>query len=642
MTGSRKKPEITRPGAVSDALQPDDPQRFDFAERVELAPEHPGVYVMKDAAGEVIYVGKAKSLKARLKQYLHGQDERFFVHFLGAVLGDIEVVLTHSAKEALLLEDQLIKQFQPRYNVKLKDDKRFIHLRIGSRHAYPRLEVVRKPAKDKARYFGPYASASSARATLRQVNRYFKLRTCTDQTFRNRSRPCLEHQIKRCPAPCVLPVPADEYHRHIEDVAMFLDGRRAALIDELRARMMKAAEGEDFEHAAMLRDQWRAVERSLEAQSAVILGSRRDVDAVGLHREGAKVAVAVLRFRSGTLLGARGYALTGQEFPDAEVLAGFCRDYYSLGHEIPDDVLLPVEIDAEDALGEWLTDLRRERGGAERKVKVAAPSRGTKRRLVGAAIDNAKQVFEDRLRQSDAQQVLDGLRRKLGLRALPERIECYDISNIQGTDPVASMVVFEQGEPAKKEYRSFKIRSLETPNDFAMMYEVLTRRFSRGLREGGKLPDLVVVDGGVGQLKMAVAALSDLGVHDVDVCGLAKARTQQSDDDKRSRRSPERVFLPGKQHPVILKQTSDEVYLLTRLRDEAHRFAITFHRKRRGKRTLKSALDDIPGVGPARRKALLQAFGSVKAMRGKTAAELAVVAGIGEELAAVIVAKLAE
>ena len=629
--------EKSRPGDVAvDAPA----AAFDFAARVEQAPEHPGVYLMKDAAGEVVYVGKAKSLRARLKQYLHGQDERFFVHFLGGVLGDIELVLTGSAKEALLLENELIKQHQPRYNVKLKDDKRFIHLRIGGRHAFPRLEVVRKPAKDKARYFGPYASASSARATLRQVNRYFKLRTCSDQVFRNRSRPCLEHQIKRCPAPCVLPVEQADYGQHIDDVAMFLDGRGVALLDELRGRMTAAAQNEDFEHAAMLRDQWRAVQRSLERQNTVILGSRRDLDAIGLHREGARVAIAVLRFRSGTLLGARGYALPGQEFPDADVLGGFLRNYYELGHEIPDDVLLPCPIDTHEAMAEWLSDVRRARGGAERAVKIAVPARGTKKRLVAAAQDNAAQVFADRLRQGGAQQALVGLRSKLGLRAHPQRIECYDISNIQGTDPVASMIVFEDGEPAKKEYRSFRIRSGDTPNDFAMMYEVLTRRFSRGLREGTRLPDLVVVDGGMGQLKMAVAALSDLGVHDVEVCGLAKARTQASDDDGRAKRSPERVFMPGNPHPVVMKQTSDEVHLLERVRNEAHRFAITFHRKRRAKRILTSELDGIAGVGPSRRTALLRAFGSVKNLREAGVKEIASVEGVSLKVAQAVVTAL--
>ncbi len=629
---------IVRPGAVDADVSAS--TTFNFAERVELAPDHPGVYIMKDTAGKVVYVGKAKSLKARLKQYLHRHDERFFVHFLERVLGAIELVLTSSAKEALLLENELIKRHQPRYNVRLKDDKRFIHLRLGSGHAYPRLEVVRKPASDKARYFGPYASASSARATLRQVNRYFKLRTCSDQVFRNRTRPCLEYQIKRCPAPCALHVAHEQYHRHIDDVTMFLDGRRVTLVDELKARMMKASDKQDFEHAAMLRDQWHAVLRSLERQDAVMLRNKRDLDAVGLHREGARVALAVMRFRSGTLLGAQGYALADQEFPDADVVAGFVRDYYGRGHEIPDDLLLPCTIESEPEMAQWLTQLRTSRGLTNNKVKITVPARGTKRRLVSAAVDNAQQVFEDRLRQGGSRKVLESLQAKLGLRALPERIECYDISNIQGTDPVGSMVVFEGGEPAKSQYRSFRIRSGDTPNDFAMMYEVLTRRFTRGLKEGGALPDLVVVDGGVGQLKMAVTALADLGVHDVDVCGLAKSRTQASDDDGRSRRSPERVFLPANPHPVVMKQTSNEVHLLARLRDEAHRFAITFHRKRRNKRTFKSQLDKIPGIGPARRKALLVTFGSVKAIRQASQEQLCAVSGISEELATLIATTL--
>ncbi len=615
---------------------------FDFATRVDQAPEHPGVYLMKDRRGAVVYAGKAKSLRTRLRQYLLRQDERFFVNLLEHVLGDIELVLTATEKDALLLENELIKQHQPRYNVELKDDKRFIHLRLGSEHPFARLEVVRRPKKDGARYFGPYASAASARSTLRQVNRHFKLRTCTDSVFRNRSRPCLEHQIKRCPGPCVLPVSESEYGAHLHDVGLFLAGRQRQLINELEGRMKRAAEAEDFERAAVLRDQWRAVERSIERQHVALLDRlRSDIDAVGMHREGARLSMAVLGFRGGIMATSQGHALAEQEFPDDEVLAGFVERYYDRGNPIPDEVLLPQAIEAPEALAAWLTDLRRQAGGPQRAVQVRHPRRGIKRQLCDMATDNAAQVFEDRLRQrSGGMATLEGLRQRLALRALPRRMECFDVSNIQGTDPVASMAVFIDGELANRAGRRFKVRGKKTPDDFAMMYEILCRRFEHDEADGWPLPDLLVVDGGPGQLKMACAALADLGVHDVEAVGLAKARTETSDDQGPARRTPERIWLPDRPHPVILPQTSNEVYLLTRIRDESHRMAVTFHRKLRGGRTLRSEIDNIAGIGPTRRSALLKHFGSVRALRQATVQELAEVPGIGPETAARLHAQL--
>lgn len=627
-------PPPVAPGAVAEPSS--DGLPFDFAARLTQIPELPGVYLMKDRGGAVVYVGKAKSLRARLRQYLLLQDERFFVELLQEVLGDIEVVLTGSEKDALLLENELIKRHQPRYNVELKDDKRFIHLRLGAEHPFPRLEVVRRPAEDGARYFGPYASAASARATLRQINRHFKLRTCTDQVFRNRVRPCLEYQIKRCPGPCVLPVPQQEYAQHLRDVGLFLAGRGGELVADLKARMAGEAAAENFERAAVLRDQWRAVERSLERQHVALLDKlERDLDAVGLYREGARMAISMLTFRSGIMQGSEGFALHEQEFPDDEVIAGFLARYYDGGRPVPDEVLLPLSIEAPDALAAWLTDVRQQAGGPRRAVQVLHPQRGVKAQLCVMAADNAAQVFEDRLRaRASPGGIVAGLQRRLGLKNLPNRIECFDISNIQGTDPVASMVVFKGGEPAQDAWRRFKVRGQDTPDDFAMMYEVLCRRFERADEAGWELPDLLVVDGGPGQLKMALAALADLGVHDVEAVGLAKARTLPGEDRGPTRRSPERVWLPARAHPVVMPPTSNEVYLLTRIRDEAHRFAITFHRQRRRARILKSGLDDIPGVGPARRRALLSHFGSLAALRSASVDQIAAVEGIGPQMAA--------
>ncbi len=626
--------ESVRPGTVADPVT----RHFDFDERCKAAPDRPGCYLMIDRHGVICYVGKATSLRNRLRQYASGQDERFFVHLLDRVLGDIEFVITPTEKDALLLENELIKKHQPRFNVRLKDDKRFLHLRLDSNQNYPRLQVVRRPAEDKAQYFGPYASASSARATLAQINRHFQLRTCPDSAFKNRTRPCLEFQIHRCMGPCVLPVDVDVYHQHVRDVALFLSGRRSELLGRLKKRMADAAEGEEFERAGRYRDQIQAIETSLEQQHVSLLGRRKSIDAVGLYREGAKIAVTVLTFREGVLLGSQGYVLRDQEFPDAEVLEGFLLQLYERGQPVPDELLLPLVIDGEDALAEWLTDQRKLQAAllgesaARAQVEIRDPQRGLLSKLVEMATDNARQTFEDRVRASaKAEHTLLGLQKKLHLQRLPRRIECYDISNISGTDPVGSMVVFIDGEPANQEYRRYKIRTQDTPNDFAMMYEVLSRRIANAQDGRSPWPDLIVIDGGKGQLGMAQAALQDLGVQGVELCGLAKARTQESDDTGPSVSSPERVFRPGVKNAIVMPQNSNEVYLLTRLRDEAHRFAITFHRERRDKRVLQSWLDKVVGLGPARKKALLLAFGSLTAV--KEADETALAAVVGPALA---------
>lgn len=624
------------PGAVAEPVQ----RAFDFDERVRLAPERPGCYLMFDRQGVICYVGKAANLRARLRQYATGQDNRFFVHLLHKVLGDIELVITASEKEALLLENELIKKHLPRFNVRLKDDKRFLHLKLRTDENFPRLQVVRRPANDGAQYFGPYAAAASARATLAQVNRHFQLRTCHDTTFRNRTRPCLEYQIHRCPGPCVLPVDVADYAAHVRDVSLFLSGRRGELLGRLKKRMGEAVDSEQFELAGRYRDQLKAIESSLEQQNVVLAPQRKSIDAIGLYREGARVAVAVLTFREGVLLGSQGYVLKDQEWPDAEVAEGFAMQLYDRGQAVPDELLLPVEMEGTETLAEWLTDLRKARAALSAEpvsrahVVVTQPQRGVKARLTEMADENAKQHFAERIRTAATAQItLEGLQKRLHLMRLPRRIECYDISNISGTDAVGSMVVVLDGEAANREYRTFSVKTLDTPNDFAMMYEVLSRRFQKVIDGTSPAPDLVVIDGGKGQLKMAEQVLADLGVHGIDLCGLAKARTLDSDDKGKSKSSPERVFRPGQKNPIVMPQNSNEVYLLTRIRDEAHRFAITFHRKKRQIRQLKSKLDGVPGVGAVRKKALLQVFGSLKGVTEADEAALAAVPGVGGETA---------
>jgi len=610
---------------------PFDPERD--LERIATAP---GVYLMRDAAGTIFYVGKAANLRVRLRQYFGAtSDRRFFVSLLGRLLDDVEVILTSNEKEALILENELVKKHQPRFNVELKDDKSFLHLRIDDRVDWPRIDVVRRPRKDSAKYFGPYHSASKIRETLKLVERHFHLRNCDDLTFKNRSRPCLQHQIGRCPAPCVLPVDREAYLQGVRDVSLFLQGRRGELIEQLRAQMNAAAEALEFEVAARRRDQLMAIEGSLEKQQ-VIQGAAVDQDIIGLHRQGSHVEVALLTVRRGRMTGSRTFALAEQEVEDAEVLGSFLNLYYHAGNDVPDEVVVPLVPDAEAALAERLTEL------AGRRVLVRVPQRGTTRRLVEMAIKNAEQAFFQ-ARRADAvsNAALVKLKNRLRLSNLPFRIECYDIALFQGESPVASRVVFEGGVPKRADYRHYKIREVEGTDDFAMMREVLMRRLKRGLDEGD-LPHLIVVDGGRGQLGVATAVLSDLGIDGLDVVGLAKSRVL---DDGRAdvgapARSPERVFLPGRKDPVVLLSNTDELHVLTHLRDEAHRFANTFHRLVRDKKTLRSTLEDVPGVGPARAKALLKAFGSARRVAQASVAEIAAVPGFGEALAVEVKAKL--
>jgi excinuclease ABC subunit C len=544
------------------------------------------------------------------------------------------VVLTDSEKEALILEDDLIKRFQPRFNVKLVDDKRFLCLRIDPRETYPRLSVVRRFAKDGALFFGPYSSAQSIRETLRLINRHFMLRPCSDQVMAQRKQPCLQHQIKRCPAPCVYDLSGGEYAENVANVVAFLDGRETDLIDALRARMQRHSDALEYERAAQVRDQVRAVERSLERQRLVSPDFvNRDV--VGLYREGPAVELHVMRTRDGRLIDAKRYSLTDMEVPAGEVLADFGVRYYG-DSDIPDEILFPADMEWCEPLAAFLSEK------ARRSVRVLVPRRGDKKRLVDLAQRNARQAFVDKQRERGAAQTaIERLQRALHLRRAPESIECFDISHLHGEGVVASAVRFENGAPHKPLYRHYKIRSTADQDDFQAMYEVLSRRARRGLEEGD-LPVLMVIDGGKGQLNAARAALEDHGIDEVELISLAKARPVRRaiDDARPPERSAERVFVLGRKNPVVLRQDSAELFLLTRARDEAHRFAIGFQKRSRRKRMSRSALEDIPGVGPKRRQALLKEFGSVAKVRAANEAKLAAV--VGTRLAATIKRALAK
>ena len=590
--------------------------------KLESLPTEPGVYLMKDRRGEIIYVGKAVNLRNRVRSYFtRTGDTRAFVSLLDQFLGDIETVLVHNEKEALLLENELIKKHKPRFNVLLKDDKQYISLRLDRTQAYPRLEVVRRYQKDGARYFGPYSSASAIRETLRIINRYFHLRTCTDHVLANRKRPCLLHQIGRCPAPCVYPVPEQDYRKSVDEVVLFLEGKAGELVDGLRARMKQAAGELKFEEAARIRDQLLAIERSLERQK-VATTDFKDQDVFASHREGDRLLVYVLYVRQGRLNGGQAFPLGSQEFPDEELLPSFVNLYYDQGNFVPEEVLLPLDIEEREGLEALLTERKGER------VRVMVPKRGEKRDLVDMAQKNAEQaVIERRRTKDETEVVLRRLQERLHLRNLPRRVECFDISHFQGSSIVASQVAATDGEIDKSRYRRYRIKTLETQDDFASMHEVISRRLKRG-QEEGDLPDLLVIDGGKGQLASALAAAKDLGVEGVDIISLAKSRDLEVHDrDEESNRSPERVFIPHRKDPIVLRQNSAELYLLARLRDEAHRFAITFQQKSMRKGNFHSVLEEIPGVGDTRKKQLLRQFGSLKRVREATIEELAEVLG---------------
>jgi excinuclease ABC subunit C len=604
-------------------------------EKLGRLPEAPGVYLMKDAKADVIYVGKAANLRSRVRSYFSRGDGRAFVSLLDDLLADLEVVVTRNEKEALLLENELIKRHKPRFNVMLRDDKSFICLRLDTKHEWPRLEIVRAHGlrTDGALYFGPYASASSIRETLRVVNRHFQLRICSDSVLYNRKRPCILYQIKRCPAPCVYDVSRDDYAQSVRETVMFLQGKEVELVDRLRERMTTASSEMKFEEAARVRDQLFAVERSLERQRTV-LSKEVDEDAFGFFREADHILFYVLHVRAGRMVGGRGFPFSGQEFPDDELLSSFVGLYYDGGNLIPDVVLLPMPIEDAPAKADWLTEKR------GRRVKVQAPKSGAGADLVTMARENARTSFADHRRsREEVAAIAERLRQRLGLQRVPKRMECYDISNLQGDAVVASGVAFLDGEPDKDRYRHYHVKGVDGQNDFAAMYEVLSRRAKRGLVEND-LPDLFVIDGGKGQLGAAMAALKDAGVSGVDAVGLAKSRVIDRGRRESVERSPERVFVPGRKDPIVLRQNSPELFWLARIRDEAHRFAITFHRRQRTARNFRSELDAVSGIGAERKKALLRRFGSLQGVRKATQEEIAEVAGFGPHLAAQVYAAL--
>ena len=592
-------------------------------------PSRAGVYLMRDKAGKVIYVGKAKDLRARVRSYFNRADGRSQIEFLVKRVGDLETLVTSNDKEALILENNLIKQYKPRYNIRLKDDKSYLSIKVTTQHPWPRIFTTRKIVKDGSRYFGPFSSAVAARETVDIIEKHFLLRNCTDHNFKNRSRPCLQYEIKRCMAPCVLTVDPQEYREQVRQASLFIEGRQHELIAELRQRMAAKAEAMEFESAAKIRDQIQAVEKTLEKQRMVSHWGA-DQDIFGLYREGGFIEAQVLFVRQGKLTGTQAYSLEDLEFPDEEIMGSLLTQFYQGQRFIPDEILVPVELEDRDTRAEYLSDRK------GKNVSIQVPQKGDKRKLVEMAEQNARQSFTERHDQEKAREkMLQELQVQLRLKRYPQRIECFDISMIHGAHAVGSQVTFIGGEPDKGYYRHYRIRTIAPSSggdDFGMMLEILKRRFTRGKREE-EMPDLVVVDGGKGQLAMALAAMREVGVEGIDVVGLAKMRVQSAPRSAQIERSEERVFLPGQSNPVTLRRNSNALFLLQRVRDEAHRFAITHHKKLRSKQTLYSALDRVPGIGAARRRALLRTFGSMKGVEQASLDELRQIPSMNEKLA---------
>jgi len=596
-------------------------------ERVESLPAAPGVYLFKSESGRVLYVGKAQNLRARVRSYVSGGDGRPRIPDLVRRARDVDAVVTPSVKDALLLENELIKRHKPPFNVRLRDDKQYLALRLDPRERWPRLRQVRRFKQDGAWYFGPYTSAQAMRDAVSNLRRIFPLRSCSEANFADyarRGRPCIEYEMKRCLGPCCGLTDAASYAELVEGTALFLRGRSLDLVRELRARMAQAADEERFEDAARLRKRIEAVERTLERQQ-IVAEKPVERDVFSVARRGGEVEVQVLHVREGRLLGAQGYGFSEVEIDDGELLSSFLAQFYAPEHgrELPRELLLSVEPPEREALEAALAEQ------ALHRVELRLPQRGAAAELLRLAGTNAELSLARRLETRESvEDALRELAERLALRALPRRIEGYDISTFRGSLSVGSRVRFADGVPEKDGYRRYRIREAAPDDDYACLREVLGRRLAR--RDTEPLPDLLLIDGGRGQLAVAQAAMRDAGV-ELDCVGIAKQRDAES-PSPRVRRSgglkAERLFRPERVDPVLLAPSSKGLLLLQRVRDEAHRFAIEFQRDLRSRANQASILEELPGIGPGKRRALLRALGSLRAVREASPQALEAVAGI--------------
>lgn len=614
--------------------------RREFKERYPNIPDRPGVYLMKDAHGEVVYVGKAVSLRNRVRSYFHASSTDYTgkVRRLVYEVADIEFIITDSEVEALILECNLIKKHRPRFNVRLKDDKRYPYIKISWQEDYPRVFITRHRMEDGGRYYGPYTSVSAVHQTLDLLRKLFPYLTCKREITGHDERPCLYYHIKRCLGPCIGAVSKEEYRAMIQRISLFLEGRTEEIIADLKAQMAEAAAQLRFEKAAEKRDLIQAIEQ-VTVRQKVVLKTPKDQDVIAFVCDDGLACVQVFFIRQGKLIGREYFLLTGTtDEDDQEVLTSFLKQFYDEAAYVPPEILLPTSVEESSLIEEWL---RTRRGGGE--VVLRVPRRGQLRELVQMAAANAAETLSSLRAQWEVDETkhteaLIELQEALGLGAAPVRIEGYDISNIQGTAATGSMVVFVKGVPRKSDYRRFQIRTVPGADDYAMMQEVLRRRFRRALETGGGeqtispgkkrdkslsvLPDLILIDGGKGQLNAALEVLQEYGLDNLAVASLAKPR--------------EELFVPTQSDPIVLPRDSQALYLVQRVRDEAHRFAVSYHRAVRRKKGLASQLEEVPGIGPRRRQALLQHFGSIEAIRQASVDELAAVPGMTRKTAELV------
>jgi len=595
-------------------------------DKLSGTPNDPGVYLMKDAEGKVIYVGKAKNLKKRLSSYFKesSQKESRQIDLKTRVLVkkvlSFDTIITRTEKEALILESNLIKQYRPRYNVILKDDKRYPSLRLDIKSQYPSLNIVRKIEKNGAQYFGPFSSSQAVRQTLKIIHKTFKLRKCKTKNFKQRSRPCLNYQIGACLAPCCLNVDNKTYNEIVKEVILFLKGRTPELIKKIKKQMTSAARNQDYERAAVLRDKIFALEKILEKQVAVTTDFK-DRDVIAIADSPEISLIALLFVRGGYLVGKMHFSFTKTISTKAEMVSAFIRQYYEKTHFIPQEVLVPIPLEDTCVLEDWLTAIN------QKKVRILYPIRGEKTQLVKMAANNAQNSLKDLTASTDAAiDISVRLQKRLRMDKMPERIECFDNSNISGTEPVAGMVVFENGKPNKSLYRKYKIKTVNKQDDYAYMAEILTRRYGKG-EKSKPYPDLLIVDGGKGHLNIAVSIIKKFKLEkNFEIIGIAKKDAARGETN-------DKVYQLGRANPVNFGREGDLLLFLQKIRDEAHRFAIFFHRKRRDKKSIHSVFDTVSGIGKKRKEILLKHFGSIDRISKATLEELISLPGIDRKIA---------
>lgn len=614
--------------------------RFEeIKERVKEFPTQSGVYLMKGPGDKIIYIGKAKSLRNRVRSYFtDSKDHSPKTRLLVSNILEVEYILTKTEVEAFLLEASLIKKHRPKYNIRLRDDKAYPYIRFTWSEEFPRLYLARKVKKDGSMYFGPYTSGFAVQGTIRFLNRTFKIRDCGDAMFNTRKRPCMTYQIGRCTAPCVQYISQEDYRSEVEGAKLFLKGQNRKVVKSLTEKMMASAEEEKFEVAARLRDSISSIKAILEKQAVINDTTEKDQDAVGFYGDERGCLIETVHVRAGRVIGTRPHFLPHFDPNDPvedhrEWMVDFLNQYYD-DNFIPDDVLLPLDIGQD--LSKLMEEVLKERSDSKVSVRFATDERG--RNLVEMANENAKSHFLKYVSKSEEKmRGLEEIKERFNLPELPRRIECYDISTFQGAETVASQVVFEEGVPAKDHYRRYKIRTVQGINDFASMYEVLSRRFKHTEYED---PQLIVIDGGKGQLAQAMKILQEIGRQDIPVVGLAKARTESDFQKTEVESTEERFFLPGRQNPVIFKHNAEALHILVGIRDEAHRFAITYHRKLREGTSLESELDYVVGLGEKRKKTLLTQYNSIDEIRMAEPGDIAKLKGFNRVLAERIILQL--